>query len=101
MVAKLPPAAGDDKLSSVAVMGVFLGYDTTIVNGIRVGVLEDCLRKRNHPVKDVIVSTTARMKYTTFPTMDSHIRIEEDMCRLFTEEIEKSDSLEQRGQRRL
>ena len=48
-------------------MGVFIGYGRTIVNGIPVGVLEHNFCNRSYPVKEVIVSTTARMKDTTFP----------------------------------
>ena len=76
-------------------MGVFLGCDKTIVNGIRVGVLEDDFTNSSCPVKEVIVSTTVRMKEAAFPMMDSkNVKIEEDMCGFLTEDIEKSESLE-------
>ena len=52
------------------------------------------------PVKDVLVSTTVRMKDAAFPMMDSNLEIEEDMCGFLPEDIEKSESLEQRGLKR-
>ena len=79
-IAPLPLAARDDKLSPVALMGVFLGYDKTIVNGIRVGVSEGNFRKCSQPAEEVIVSTTVRLKESN----DGLTR----------------ESLEQRGQRR-
>ena len=65
-------------------MGVLLGYDGTNVDRIRVGVLDDNFRNIRHPVKENIVSTTARKKETAIPMMDSSVRIEEDMCGFLT-----------------
>ena len=42
-------------------MGGFLGYDSTVVNGIRVGVLEDNFRNSFQPVQLIIVRSTVRM----------------------------------------
>ena len=81
-IALLPPAERDDNLSPVAMMGVLLGYDRTIVNGFRVGLLEDISAKRRH-----------------FRCWNSNVRIEEDTCGFLTKEIERSELPEQRGQR--
>ena len=35
-VALVPPARREDKLSPVAAYGVFVGYDKTVVHGVRV-----------------------------------------------------------------
>ena len=94
----LLPSGPRDELCPVAIMGVFLGFDKTVVNGIRIGVLKDNFRSSRHPVKEIIVSTTVRMIETAFSMMDSNVRIGKDLCGLLTEEIDQAESMERRDQ---
>ncbi len=85
--ALLPRVHRDDKVSPVAVLGTFLGFEKTVSNGTRVAVLHKDYTKVADPIEDVLVSTTVRRIDGHFPLAEGP---REDEClKDFLKEEEK------------
>ena len=67
----LPKAHREDKLSSLAVAGIFVGMDKVAVEGTRIAVLDKEYMKTTDPITEVIVCTTVRTKDDSFPLLDA------------------------------
>ena len=75
----------EDKLSNVAVLGVFVGMDKATVDGTRLAVLDKQYLATPDPVTEVIVCTTVRTKDDPFPLLDAAKPTDDDL-----EELVKS-----------
>ena len=66
----------DDRHLPVALISVFVSYDRTVANGIRVSVLCDDFGNSEKACEEILVRSTVRMKETAFPMMDSIQKLE-------------------------
>ena len=56
-----------EKLSEHAGKSVFLGWDRTVVNGIKVGVLKEMYELQEDPLKKVVTATAGAFHPGKFP----------------------------------
>ena len=96
-VALVPPARREDKLSPVAAYGAFVGYDKTVVHGVRVAVLSQGYMNAAEPVEGILVSTTVRTTDAVFPMLDARgatlQELEEFVCDHAMNETDAKDEL--------
>ena len=63
-----------------------MGFDDTVSDGVRVGVLHPDYATRQEPVDTVLVATTVRLKETEMPLFEKQSKVDKEELLLFMSE---------------
>ena len=68
-------------------VGIFVGFDDTVSDGVRVGVLHPDYATRQEPVDTVLVATTVRLKETEMPLFEKQSKVDKEELLLFMSDL--------------
>ena len=88
------PVHRDHKFAGVAVLGIFVGFDKVVVDGIRVAMLKENFRELEDPIDGVVVSTTVKTMDQEFPLQEAKPADGEELKAFETESRDKEDDKE-------